>query len=251
MRTRDSPSATEGSSPHDSGEARVHHARAPRAHRAGRAAPALRRDARRPQARRDGGRVELRTARLRQRTATGTVEVVYELENDRLIVEVYDNGQGFVHEHAGADRGGPRRGRARHRDHPGARGRVRGRRSSRRHRLAPPVREAPLGIAHSPLHLLGCSNSSTWRRSRSPTTRPSCRVGSWTRSGGSPRPSRARASCTYRDSVRRRRRRDRLHADPAHARRGARCRVADHQGQDEFFDVTKRIHNALQGGPTG
>ena len=34
----------------------------------------------------------------------GTVEVVYELENDRLIVEVYDNGQGFVHEHAGADR---------------------------------------------------------------------------------------------------------------------------------------------------
>ena len=34
----------------------------------------------------------------------GTVEVVYEFENDRLIVEVYDNGQGFVHEHAGADR---------------------------------------------------------------------------------------------------------------------------------------------------
>ncbi len=34
----------------------------------------------------------------------GTVEVVYELENDRLIVEVYDNGQGFVHEHTGADR---------------------------------------------------------------------------------------------------------------------------------------------------
>jgi serine/threonine-protein kinase RsbW len=34
----------------------------------------------------------------------GTVEVVYELEHDRLIVEVNDNGQGFVHEHATADR---------------------------------------------------------------------------------------------------------------------------------------------------
>ena len=34
----------------------------------------------------------------------GTVEVVYELEHDRLIVEVNDNGQGFVHEQATADR---------------------------------------------------------------------------------------------------------------------------------------------------
>ena len=33
----------------------------------------------------------------------GTVEVVYELEHDRLIVEVNDNGQGFVHDGA-ADR---------------------------------------------------------------------------------------------------------------------------------------------------
>jgi serine/threonine-protein kinase RsbW len=35
----------------------------------------------------------------------GTVEVVYELERDRLIVEVNDNGQGFLHDHAVADRG--------------------------------------------------------------------------------------------------------------------------------------------------
>jgi serine/threonine-protein kinase RsbW len=34
----------------------------------------------------------------------GTVEVVYELEQDRLIVEVTDNGQGFVREDAAADR---------------------------------------------------------------------------------------------------------------------------------------------------
>lgn len=35
----------------------------------------------------------------------GTVEVVYELEHDRLTVEVNDNGQGFVHEGASVDRG--------------------------------------------------------------------------------------------------------------------------------------------------
>lgn len=34
----------------------------------------------------------------------GTVEVVYELEQDRLIVEVIDNGQGFVHEQPPGDR---------------------------------------------------------------------------------------------------------------------------------------------------
>src|SRR3954451_14542906 len=34
----------------------------------------------------------------------GTVEVVYELEHDRLIVEVNDDGQGFVHEDTAADR---------------------------------------------------------------------------------------------------------------------------------------------------
>jgi serine/threonine-protein kinase RsbW len=33
----------------------------------------------------------------------GTVEVVYELEQDRLIVEVNDDGQGFVHEGAVMD----------------------------------------------------------------------------------------------------------------------------------------------------
>jgi serine/threonine-protein kinase RsbW len=33
----------------------------------------------------------------------GTVEVVYELEQDRLIVEVIDDGQGFVHENAPMD----------------------------------------------------------------------------------------------------------------------------------------------------
>jgi serine/threonine-protein kinase RsbW len=34
----------------------------------------------------------------------GTVEVVYELEHDRLIVEVNDNGQGFVHDGTATDR---------------------------------------------------------------------------------------------------------------------------------------------------
>ena len=34
----------------------------------------------------------------------GTVEVVYELEHDRLIVEVNDDGQGFVHDSAATDR---------------------------------------------------------------------------------------------------------------------------------------------------
>src|SRR3954462_8289047 len=34
----------------------------------------------------------------------GTVEVVYELAHDRLIVEVIDDGQGFVHEGAALDR---------------------------------------------------------------------------------------------------------------------------------------------------
>ncbi len=34
----------------------------------------------------------------------GTVEVVYELEHDRLTVEVNDNGQGFVHDRTATDR---------------------------------------------------------------------------------------------------------------------------------------------------
>jgi serine/threonine-protein kinase RsbW len=34
----------------------------------------------------------------------GTVEVIYELEQDRLIVEVNDDGQGFVHDAPPADR---------------------------------------------------------------------------------------------------------------------------------------------------
>ena len=34
----------------------------------------------------------------------GTVEVIYELEHDRLTVEVSDNGQGFVHDRAATDR---------------------------------------------------------------------------------------------------------------------------------------------------
>ena len=40
-----------------------------------------------------------------------------------------------------------------------------------------------------------------------------------------------------------------LYADPAHARIGARDRVARDRGQDEFFNVTKAIHNGLQGDP--
>src|SRR4051794_34194850 len=41
----------------------------------------------------------------------GTVEIIYELEDDRLIVEVNDDGRGFVHEEASdrkeLDEGGP------------------------------------------------------------------------------------------------------------------------------------------------
>ena len=59
----------------------------------------------------------------------GTVEVVYELQPDRLVVEVADDGPGFD---AAGDRpteDEPRRGRARDRDHQSGLGRVRGRAS--------------------------------------------------------------------------------------------------------------------------
>src|SRR5262249_57690748 len=43
----------------------------------------------------------------------GTVEVVYELEHDRLTVEVNENGQGFVHPGASIDRTAHPNGRLR------------------------------------------------------------------------------------------------------------------------------------------
>ena len=58
-------------------------------------AGALRRDARRPQARADGGLLELRAPCLPRRPQAGVVEIDYDLQPDRLAIEVSDDGPGF------------------------------------------------------------------------------------------------------------------------------------------------------------
>ena len=78
----------------------------------------------------------------------GHVDISFELRDDRLIVEVADDGTGFEPEPSGdARRGDAQRGRARDRDHPLDRRRGRDRRPSERQGVAPPLRQAALVCA--------------------------------------------------------------------------------------------------------
>ena len=77
----------------------------------------------------------------------GHVDISFELRDDRLIVEVADDGCGFEHEPESTN-GDERadRGRPRDRDHPLDRRRGRDRRRAERQGLAPPLRQAALAI---------------------------------------------------------------------------------------------------------
>ena len=80
----------------------------------------------------------------------GTVEILYELQPDRFVVEVADDGPGFDVERRPGRRERSRGGRPRHRDHQGRLGRVRGGRTEQGPRFAASLRQVPRQLAARP-----------------------------------------------------------------------------------------------------
>ena len=156
----------------------------------------------------------------------GIVEIVYDLQPDRLVIEVSDDGPGFDYVEAeGEDRGLTRRG-AGSRDHSLRLRRVRARRQAAARRVTPPLREEPPLRRSRWLSTWSTSGASPladyahdrqpWPDGRDPPP------------GGAAR--RKAHSAPVGDGVRRRGRGDQLHAGSADGRRRPGRRVADHPG---------------------